>query len=112
MNLDKVSDLTTQRNFETLERLVPGTGDRTIDFRWGTATITWPGGDVNSDVITQAHGINRTPVVAFVQPSNEGGSYESVVGFNASDLSIQLRRTDGTTPGAGATLTVYWLALG
>lgn len=111
--LDKVHDLTTQRNMETLRRLVLDTGGRTADIRWGQATITWPGGSVNSNAATVAHGLASAPVFMTVQASNGGGFYDTVVGpSGTTNLSIQLRRTDGVTPAAGATLTVYWLVIG
>ena len=70
--LDKVHDLTTQRNMETLRRLVLDTGGRTADIRWGQATITWPGGSVNSNAATVAHGLASAPVFMTVQASNGG----------------------------------------
>lgn len=113
IRLDRVrSEQDVQRNFEKLEQLVIGTGERGVEMRFGATSVTWGGASVNSNTATVPHGLGKAPFVAFCQGANDFTNACVVDATDATNLSITCRRIDGTTPGAGTSITVYWLVLG
>jgi hypothetical protein len=109
-------------NGDPLDLSVLGLIGQTADFgsakptiRWGTATLTWPGGVPVSGAATVPHGFpsNLQPLEAWVSPTNTGSPWcAPQVDVGATNLTITAHTTDGTNPGAGTTATVYWLAIG
>jgi hypothetical protein len=82
--------------------------------RAGRATLVWPGGASESNVLTVTHGVPNAPFVQ-VSPVSRVGGVE-IVAWTATpgDTTFDLRGStiDASNPAAAATATVDWLAVG
>jgi hypothetical protein len=106
-----VRDRDVQGNFDWLLKRFLDTGGRSAGIRFGSGTLTWPGGSAFTNATSVTHGLGTTPAAVLVTGS--GGATlvtANTVGattFNALGCTI-----DGSTPAASTTITFYWLAIG
>jgi hypothetical protein len=108
-----------QRNFDRLAALAVTAGDQSADIRFGTATITWPGGSVRASNTSVSHGLGRTPAVAIATAqTGVGGSLTvmpvAIVRNTMTDTTLEISAvtSDESSPAAATTATVWWLAVG
>jgi hypothetical protein len=109
-----------QRNFDVIEALAVTAGDQSAQIRFGTATLTWPGGSPRGDNVSVSHGLARTPVVVLVTASTGVGASTTVFpvvavrGGTMTSTTVELTAvtSDGSSPAAATEATVHWLAVG
>jgi hypothetical protein len=116
VRLEQLADgSVADRNFQALARFVLDTGGVTAGARWGTGTVTWPGGSPFTSTLTLAHGLGKAPVVAVATPQLAGASQVcsmNVVTFDATNVQWRGYATDDTSPAAAVTKIFYWLVIG
>lgn len=98
--LEKLMDGSiTQRNFEKIARFTIDFGNSSLQARFGTASVTWPGGSDTSNTVTDAHGLGATPtfILATANDSN-AGRVGIVATADATNVSLQLQTVNGATP--------------
>lgn len=103
-----------QRNFDKLDAEVLGTGGIDAGIRFGTLTLTWPGGAAASNAVAVAHGLGTTPVAVVATSNTTAGTglIAVVAFFDATTVTLQGETTGGFAPLAAATNTVSWIAIG
>lgn len=102
----------TARNFQKLQQLVIDTGGQSVGMRFGTTSVTWPGGAQATNVPAVDHGLGRTPVVALLTPLNSTNLVLSVMSVTATQITVQGATRDESSPVLGTTRTVHWLVIG
>lgn len=106
---------TIDRNFDILRHVAIDTGGLSIGIRFGTGTVTWPGGSVNSDVVTIDHGLATTPRSIQFTPiatATPADIFVSAGSVTSTTFGARGRTTDGSSPAAASTQTFYWLVIG
>ena len=106
-----------QRNFDALARLALDAGGVSASVRFGTGTITWPGGSPRANTLNVDHGLGGTPIVVLATPTSSlgGGVIFPVVAtfaYGATQFSASSVTSDGSSPAAATTHTFVWLAIG
>lgn len=100
-----------QRLVDLLSRLLIDVGGRSIGVRFGSGTLTFPGGSPSTSTVTVNHGLGRTPVAVCV--CNEFlGSIGSVNTLTSTTFQTLGFTVDGSSPGAGTGAPFYWIAIG
>jgi hypothetical protein len=105
---DLADNSVSDRNFRKLAQLVIDTGGKDIGLRWGTGTAVFTAA-VFTPTVTIAHGLGKTPVVAFTQTQSGLIDY-AVTGFTATNLSVVGFSTNNVA--VTATLSFYWIVVG
>lgn len=95
-----------------LRQLQGALGGRSL--RGGKAVLTFPGGSPNSGATTVTHNMGRVPSVTFGPIAGATPVVPFVVAGSETTTSFQIggRMSDGSSPGAGGTQGVYWMAFG
>lgn len=103
-----------QFNFDKLAQLVPETGGLSVRLRFGTGTLTWPGGSQFSNGLSPTHGLGTTPqvVVAIVMRSTTPLVVLNLTATGATTFSVVGETSDATSPANTRTDTVHWLVIG
>lgn len=88
-----------------------------IKIRFGTVTVTWPGGTPNANTATITHGLDSGFPPVVVVGSSIGASFSGypIVAFGtltSTTFGAFIRNGDGTSPVAGSTATIAWIAIG
>jgi hypothetical protein len=114
-----VDAVALQRNIEALARLVPGLGNQSVEIRFGSGTLTWPGATPFSNTVGTLHGLGRTPIAAAALPLLPSGGAAVLVSYTALDASnITWRGCTPDVAGAavnpttGTTRAFLWIAIG
>lgn len=97
----------TERNFETLAQLVPGTGGKAVEIRFGTGSVVFSAG-VSSATTTVAHGLGRAP--ASINATGSNGS-AIIMAVNSADATNIVFHADYFSALTG-TFNFYWIAIG
>lgn len=101
------------RLIDQLNGLLIDTGGRSVGIRFGSNTITWPGGSGTTSSTTVTHGLGRTPAGVYVSASTTlGGTHINATSVGATTFSVQGTTIDGSSPAGGTTGTFYWLVIG
>ena len=83
--------------------------------RFGTGTITWPGGLASSNTINVSHGLSVTPGAVLVASITSSGLTQIPVLqsglYTSTQFSVAAGTVDGQTPLASATTGFAWLAV-
>jgi hypothetical protein len=102
-----------------LDRLVQSgvdTGGRQVKVRFGSGTITWPGGAATSNQLTVAHGMGGTPTNVYLtmtQPANFNTLFRESAAADATNIYVRGVVSDlVTAPAAASTQKFHWLAIG
>jgi hypothetical protein len=103
---ETVAALMAGGNLLVLGRLLAGAG-----FRFGLATVTWPGGSPNATTTTVTHELGRAPQAAFLTGVDTTNMVLSQPTRNATDFTVNATTRDGTSPAAATVRNFYWLAL-
>jgi hypothetical protein len=98
----------SDRNFQTLQRLVLDTGGITAGIRFAAGTATWTGASTSANV-TIPHGLGRTPVYVGTTSRDTLNEY-AVTAADDTNLTVVGYRTDGAVVTASAAF--YWVAIG
>ncbi len=99
----------TIANSNGKSRFVQWTDDtRQVTLNGGSNQVTWPGGSDTSNAILINHGLGGLP--AFAHANSTGVTYVCSVGLSATQISVQMRTPDGSTPAAASTNFFYWSA--
>lgn len=118
LNDNSVSDRNFQQILAFLNTVAtPSTDGHGISFqgiaiRFGTQTLTWPGGSPFTDTPSVTHGLGRTPKTVFATANvvtNVVEPYTLVPGATTFFLSGWC---PNASPSAGSHETVSWLAIG
>lgn len=99
-----------RRNFEQLAGSIDTAG-QSIGVRFGLGTLEYPGGSPSFTDDTTAHGLGRTPVAAFAV-ANHSNTFIGTKTLDATDLVVQGRTVDGSSPAAASLVNYYWLVIG
>jgi hypothetical protein len=105
----------SDRNFQTLARLVLDTGGLSAGVRFGTGTLTWPGGSPFTNTLPLAHGLGRIPTIAVATATLAAGTDTCglhVVTFDATNVQWRGYQMQGVSPVAATTKTFYWAVIG
>jgi len=90
-------------------------GAQKIRLAWGTVVNTYPGASTFSNTVAVNPGFGNNPIAAFVMGGvvSPGGAFSQpyITGVGSNSFNVQCQCTNGT-PGAGATSTLFWFALG
>lgn len=82
----------------------------------GSATATFPGASIGSNIKTVNHGLGRSPVFAIACSNGSGGGGLQVFPWfaltSSSTTQLNFRGNSGVQEPAGATAGFFWLALG
>lgn len=99
-----------QVKFDQLSKAMPGFGGKSVEIRFGGATLTWSAAAL-SVVASVPHGLGRAPVSVQLTPdATFGASWHPVVnGYDASNLSVRGWSAAGVQTGSAV---VYWIAIG
>lgn len=89
---------------------------RSVGIRFGTATITWPGGTPFATVAV-THGLGRTPTAVFAGDAGGGTMNTNIPVWSATSpgattFTAAAETSDASAPAVGLTRTFYWLAVG
>ena len=102
-----------QRNFDVIARAALDAGNQSASIRFGTATATWPGGSANSNLLAVPHGLGTEALYVVAMPAGTSGPEYTVVGQPSGTANINfVMRNAIASPGAGATRSFYWVAVG
>ena len=84
------------------------------DVKAGTQTLTFPGGSGQTGAATISHGLSGTPSGVACAVVTPPGATFSIIPYadiyTATTFRLYANTGDGTTPGAGATVVVAWVA--
>jgi hypothetical protein len=80
-----------------------------IDF--GRTTLTYPGGSSLTTPLTIPHSLGVAPGAMFATDGSQPLNHLSMSSGTEDDFVIWAQRIDGAFPGAGTTITAYWLVL-
>lgn len=107
---DPAADPNIQRNFDRLVANVPDLGGLATSLRFGTATMTWPGGSPTATTLVISHGLGTTPhgVIATAGINIWAACITGT--YTDADFRLGARTFDGTSPAAASTNDVYWIA--
>lgn len=113
-----VEDENTQFNFDKLAQSLPDTGGRAVAWRWGAASATIPGGTADTNTVTVAHGLGKTPSQVVIGDVYDGtGVYAAALRMDvgnepdATNFQFFGRDVDGIAHAAGS-VVFYWIAIG
>lgn len=106
-----------RQKFDALARAILGLGGKSVELRFGTGTVTWPGGNPFTSTVTIPHGLGRAAVVALATaalPPGSANATVSVVSKDATNVVWQgcVADTVSGSPAAATTRTFYWIAIG
>lgn len=96
------------RNFQKLAQIVPDTGGRSVGYRFGQVTCTWPGGNQQTNAPTVMHGLGRTPVdvqLTVISTPVDAWAWANSVDDDSFLLSV---KTSSAAPAGATTCTVSW----
>ena len=91
---------------------IPGTGVRAA---FGSGTLTWPGGQRGSNIVTVTHGLNRTPVGVWAIGTQDQGVADAMswATSNYTTTTADVRGVFGAAvPPGPSPATFAWLAIG
>lgn len=77
----------------------------------GTSVLTFPGGTVISNTLLVPHTLGVVPVSVVATVMGSVIYTVALVTMDATNMTFQLRRNDGTNAAAGQTVRIYWVAL-
>lgn len=115
INLEPLGDGTiTDRNFQTLRRLVLDTGGISARIRFGTIEFEFTA-SAESTPVTQPHGLGKAPILVIVtnwwDPGvNDGTGHVDPGSF--TDTSFDCFSRANTAPPGTYTVTTGWVAIG
>lgn len=100
-----------QQKFEAISQAMPGFGGKSVEMRYGTATVTFTA-STDSDLPTVSHGLGRVPVVVVATPFNVA-TYANIpkvdwFGATATTFSLAARAESAIT----LAVSVTWIAIG
>jgi hypothetical protein len=73
-------------------------------------TLTWPGGDRLTTVLTVAHGLGRTPIAVLTNSSTPNMTV-ATSGYTETTFDAQGNTVDGTSPPAATARDFVWMAV-
>lgn len=100
-----------RRNFQGASSKGLDTGGVSAGIRFGLGTLTFPGGSPAFTNDTVAHGLGREPTAAFACAVHQN-TFIGVSSFDDTDLVVQGRTVDGSSPAAASPVNYYWLVIG
>lgn len=83
--------------------------------KFGTATLTWPGGTSLSNTLTVPHGLGGAPseVLATMKVAASGQVWAVHAGaYTSSSFDLQAEPVAGFAPPLGTTVDAAWMAVG
>lgn len=103
----------SDRNFQKLMSVVPDMGGQSVGIRFGTVTITFPGGSPNGQA-TVPHGLGRVPAsfsatltgASDVIPIIQAGT------FDATNFVLVASTKTGANLAAGQQRSFFWMVIG
>lgn len=104
-----------QDKFDAVAKAMPWFGGKSVEFRFGGTTLTWPGGTANSNVKSVDHGLSRVPAVVLATPVDSGPfrfSKLAITGTTATAFTIDAQTGDLSSPVFNTQIGVAWIAIG
>lgn len=105
--------------WETLRRILGliassliDTGGRSIGIRFGSGTVTFPGGAQTSTVMNVSHGLGKTPVCVLLTSQSATVMFEAVAPLSATQIGVEAATRDLSSPVLGTTRSFYWVVIG
>lgn len=104
-----------QRNFDALADASGLFGGKSVEVRFGTDTLTYPGGSVLTNVKTITHGLGRTPVAVVAvgaQGSTQGIVAMTCENVGATTFDARAQDVSAIARAAGFQVSLFWFAVG
>lgn len=101
----------SDRNFKTLGLLVPDTGGRGINIRFGTKTFAWPGATATQS-FTIPHGLGKNPTVVIAGNANNNTAGLPRAYSNGDGINFTLNVLAPANVAAAIADSYHWLAIG
>lgn len=79
--------------------------------RFGSASVTWPGGSPNATDTTVTHGLSSTPRCVLMTPTSSTNAVLSSSSVGSATFLASGTTRDGSSPVAATARSFYWLAI-